>query len=243
MVSSPDTRKRLAERLAHLVATQEAERTRLARVLHDELGQTMTAIGLHLDALRLDYVAEAPQLAGRTSEIQTLLEQVITRIRELSEQLNPDIVERAGLPFAMDHLAGRYRPEFGGSLRMLLDPHGRLPRETASSIYRIAEQALDNAVRHSKGNLVEVLLRRVSQGTCLEVSDDGIGFDPDEARHAARGVGLFLMEHLALLSGFEFSIRSECGKGTLVRVLAPGHDSSSGFVREEVVRSPVPLTT
>jgi signal transduction histidine kinase len=218
----------MAVRLAGVLSAQEGERAQLSRTLHDEVGQTLTAIGLQLDVLRLDYAIELPELAQRTAEIQKLLEPVIVRIRDLSHHLNSDIVERAGLPFAMDHLAGKYRQNFSGSLRMLTDPHGRLPRETASAIYRIAEQALDNAVQHSLGGHIEVLLRPSHEMICLEVNDDGIGFDLDAARRSARGLGLFLMEQVAARSGFQLSISSLRGKGTRVKVLVMPGGAASG---------------
>ena len=218
----------MAVRLAGVLSAQEGERAQLSRALHDEVGQTLTAIGLQLDVLRLDYAIELPELAERTAEIQKLLEPVIVRIRDLSHHLNSDIVERAGLPFAMDHLAGKYRQNFSGSLRMLTDPHGRLPRETASAIYRIAEQALDNAVQHSLGGHIEVLLRPTQDMICLEVNDDGIGFDLDAARQSARGLGLFLMEQVAARSGFQLSISSLRGKGTRVKVLVMPGGTASG---------------
>src|SRR5438874_2170620 len=91
---------------------QQTERGRLARRLHDEAAQILSGAGLQLDILKMDLQEQVPGISGRTAEIQDLLERVVTQIRELSYELNPDIADRAGLQPALELLAGRYRHSF-----------------------------------------------------------------------------------------------------------------------------------
>ena len=104
--------------------------------LHDDVGQVLSAIGLQLDVLRMDLRAKAPEIVDRTAEIQQLLGAVVERLRNLSYELNPSIVERAGFQFALDRLIGRYRDEFHGSIRFLFDSAVRLPTASATMLYK-----------------------------------------------------------------------------------------------------------
>lgn len=212
----------LARVLAGLLSGREHEQARWSRILHDEMGQMLTAAGLHLDALCLEFGVREPELAARAADIQELLGRVIEQARQLSHELNPNLVERAGLPYALDHLAGRYRERFDGSLRLLVDGKMRLPRDTATAFYRIAEQALDNAVRHARASLIEVLLRPAHDEIRLEVADNGIGFDPASSMRDA-AVGLFLMEHYARRAGLALRVRSAPGEGARVSAMCPAH--------------------
>src|SRR5437016_1813271 len=97
---------------------QQSERNKLARLLHDEVAQMLSAAGLQLDILRMDLADRVPEIAARTAEIQEMLDRVVREIRDASYKLNPDIVERAGLQPALDLVVGRFRKSFPGSLRL-----------------------------------------------------------------------------------------------------------------------------
>jgi signal transduction histidine kinase len=207
----------LDQLLVSVINAREQECARVSRLLHDQVGQVLSAVGLQLDVLRLDLKQQVPEIVGRTAEIQQLLEEAVTKIRELSFELNPAIVERAGLQFALDQLAGRFRKTFKGGLRLLFDSSVHLPRETANALYKIAECAIDNAVQHASCNQIEVLLRPSHRAVILEVRDNGCGFPYVDVRKHSPGLGLLMMEHYASEGGLEFSIRSTPGRGTVVR--------------------------
>ncbi len=207
----------LARKLVEMINAREAESARVATFLHDDVGQVLSAVGLQLDVLRMDLRDKAPEIGERTSEIQTLLGEVVERLRNLSYELNPSIVERAGFQFALDRLIGRYRDQFRGSIRFLFDSSVRLPSATATVFHKIAEHALDNAVRHSGATQIEVLVRPSLRGTSLEVRDNGAGFTPPPASDAPAGLGILLMEHYARQCGLDFSVKSAPGKGTIVK--------------------------
>ena len=216
MSQSPGPDRSLERLLVTLMNAHETQLAHIARLLHDDVGQVLSAVGLQLDVLRTDLKDRAPEIVGRTAEIQRLLEQAVTQVRQLSYDLYPAVVERAGLHFALDRLVGRFRETFNGSLRLLSDPSVRIPSPTAGYLYKIAEHALENAVRHAQATRIEILLRPARNAARLEVRDNGAGFDVQAARRRPGSLGLLLMERYAAQGGLEFSIHSS-RKGTVVK--------------------------
>jgi signal transduction histidine kinase len=217
----PEMPRPLAELLATIIESREAESARVSRFLHDEIGQVLSAAGLQLDVLRLDLKDRVPEIVERTAEIQAILERAVKQVRELSYELNPAIVERAGLPFALDRLAGRIRNEFPGTVRLLVDPALNLPKQAANAFYKIAEHAVENAAVHAHSPMIEILVRHTRRGPEMEVRDHGAGFDVQATRAKSPGLGLVLMEHYARVAGLEYSIESTPGEGTIVKAGCP----------------------
>ncbi|MCD6360275.1 MAG: hypothetical protein J7M38_05360 [Armatimonadetes bacterium] len=207
----------LAPLVAALVNAREQERARAARLLHDEIGQILSATGLQLDVLRMDTEAASPEIARRITEIQRNLEQAVNQVRALSQELNPSIVERAGLRAALEQLADRYREMSSIAVRVAFDSSVRLPAQAAVALYKIAEHALDNVARHSGTRQAELLVRPAGEGVTLEISDGGRGFQPEEAAANPAGLGLLLMQCHADRAGLDLNIASTPGNGTIVR--------------------------
>jgi two-component system NarL family sensor kinase len=128
------------------------------------------------------------------------------------------VVERAGLQFALDRLVGRLRRGYTGSIRLLFDSTVHIPREAATAMYKIAEQAIENAVAHARASQVEVLVKPARQGYCLEVRDNGVGFRLDELA-ASKGLGTRLMAYQAEQASLVFSLASQPEKGTIVKAI------------------------
>src|SRR5205085_10818525 len=128
---------------------QELERLKMARFLHDAMGQNLTALGLQLDLVRMDLESISPETCARVSEIQQLLGGMMEEVREFSYELNPSTVERAGLRPALDKLIGRLRPRFTGALRVNVDPSLKQDPKVATAMYHIAQEAVENSVRHA----------------------------------------------------------------------------------------------
>ncbi len=213
-----DSQRSLAQLLVTMMNAREVEYARVSRALHDEVGQVLSAVGLQLDVLRMDFKDRVPDIAQRTQEIQQLLEKAVVHVRDLSYELNPAIVERAGLPFALERLADRFRKGFNGGLRLLIDPGVRLPLEVANIFYKIAEQGVENSVRHSGAAQVEILLHPASKGAALEIRDNGAGFEVEAVRDRSPGLGLILMEYYAGQAGLELAIKSAPGRGASIRL-------------------------
>jgi two-component system, NarL family, sensor histidine kinase UhpB len=211
--------KELRETTLRILKAQESERARLARFLHDEVGQSLSAAGLQLDLLRMDFETAAPEIAPRTVELQAMLETIMAGVRDFSYELNPDIVERAGLHAAMDRLVGRIRKRFSGNLRLMADSTLHLPPPVGSALYKIAAEALENALQHSGCSQIELIIKSTPDGPALEVRDNGMGFEAADLGGPQRGLGLLVMEHYAAQNSLRLSVTSERGKGTTVRAV------------------------
>ena len=203
--------------LAHrLIGLQEEERTRIARELHDELGQSLTAAKLRLQS--------PPSEANLTAAV-TILDEAIGRVRGMSLDLYPPQLTDLGLTTALrSYIARSYS---GVEPRVDFESSGALPaisQPIALVTYRIAQEAIGNAVRHSGAKSIRVELRADNDALFLEVTDDGAGFDTRLALVQAlsgKSLGLVSMEERAKLSGGELQIRSVPGTGTTVSARLP----------------------
>jgi two-component system, NarL family, sensor histidine kinase UhpB len=195
---------------------QEEERARVARDLHDEVNQSLTGLLLRLEAAR---EAAPPELEGELAETKALANQAMGELLSLARQLRPTALDDLGLAAAIEGQVGR----LGGEIETGLEVEGDfsdLGGDAQLVVYRVAQEALSNAARHSGAGRVEVRLRRTEGGgVLLEVGDDGRGFAFDESE---RGLGIGGMRERALLIGAELTIESRPAKGTTVRLDVPG---------------------
>jgi signal transduction histidine kinase len=214
-----DQERSLANLLVSVMNAREQEGARVSRILHDEVGQVLSAIGLQLDLLRMDLHDNVEDSTKRILDIQKVLEQAVAQVRDLSYELNPSIVERTGLQFALDRLAGRYRKDFAGKIRLMFDSSVRLRLETATAFFKIAEQAMENAVVHSAATRIELMVRPGKGGVALEVRDNGTGFSQESEAMGIKGLGLHLMRYHSVQAGLRFSVASAPEKGTIVKAI------------------------
>jgi PAS domain S-box-containing protein len=198
----------------------EFERKTVSRFLHDSVGQNLTAFGLQLDLLRMDLEEKLPGSGARVDEMQSVLEDIMEKVRAYSHELNPSTVERAGLRSALDRLAARIRERFAGTVRVNVDPFLKLDPGLASALYQIAQEAVENSVQHSGCTMIEITVRTTSDRSYMEVRDNGRGFDPGDLTGGFRGLGLLTMEHYAAQAGLDLSISSTRRQGTVVRATA-----------------------
>src|SRR5260370_39922034 len=150
----------LAQLLFTAIHEHEAALARVSKLLHDDVSQVLSAVGLQLDAMRMEFSNQAPDIDRRASEIQALLEQAIEQLRDVSNELNPSIVERAGLQFALDRLAGKVRKDFSGTLRLHYDPATHVPTAVAKIFYKIGERAVQNALARPECSLIDIEVKR-----------------------------------------------------------------------------------
>jgi signal transduction histidine kinase len=198
---------------------QEYERGTMAKFLHDSVGQNLSAAGLHLDLLRMDLESVSPASGARIGEIQQMLESMMEEVREFSYELNPAMVERAGLRTALDRLIGKLRSRYQGTLRLIFDPSTKVAPQYASAMYQIAQEAVENALQHAGCSLIEIAVKSTRTGPSLEIRDNGCGFDPADAL-GGRGLGLLTMEHYAAQAGLDVAVNSTREQGTVVRASA-----------------------
>ena len=195
---------------------QEEERRRLARDLHDEVNQALTAILLRLEALAQE---TPPERAPEVVELKRLVNQAMDELLNLARQLRPSALDDHGLVAALETQLKRFSARTGIEAR--LDTAGE-PDEVAeviqTAIYRVAQEALTNVTRHAGATVVELMVAQNNGEVELRVSDDGRGFDP-----ALRGGGLGLigMAERARLVGGELTIDSDPGSGTELVMRVP----------------------
>jgi signal transduction histidine kinase len=218
----PESEQRFRALALAALDNQQLERSKLARTLHDEVAQVLSAAGLQLDILRMDLADRVPEIAARTAEIQELLDRVVKGIRDLSYQLNPDIVQRAGLRLALDLMVGRFRRSFAGSIRLIYDSALQVPAAVGMAMERIAEEAVSNAIRHARCNRIEIVVKCTRAGAALQVCDDGTGFDYQLARRRAHGLGLLAMDYYAAKGGMRLTVSENDGGGMVVRAIPIG---------------------
>jgi two-component system, NarL family, sensor histidine kinase UhpB len=199
---------------------QEEERARVARDLHDEVNQSLTGLLLRLEAVR---ESAPPELEGELAETKALANQAMTELLSLARQLRPTALDDLGLVAA---IGGQVEQLGRGEIDARLEVEGDfsdLGDDAQLVVYRVAQEALTNAARHSGAKRIEVQLRRSEDGgVLLEVADDGRGFAFDESE---RGLGIGGMRERALLVGGELTIESRPGAGTKVHLTVPGESS------------------
>jgi signal transduction histidine kinase len=209
--------RELRQTVLGALKSQEFERRMASKFLHDSVGQNLTALGLQLDLVRMDLEPAAPDACQRLEEVQRVLETIMEDVREYSYRLNPSTVERAGLRAALDRLLSRVRERFNGTVRLNVDPSLKLDPLIAPALFQIAQEAIENAVRHAVCTIIEVTVKSTRHGPSLEVRDNGRGFDDADVAFGRRGLGLLSMEHYAAQTGLTLSIISARGSGTTVR--------------------------
>jgi len=207
--------------LRHTVIAQEEERGRIARELHDETAQVLTAFSLHLATLR-DQPGNGVSLRQQVAHLQSLSNKMSQGIYRLVHDLRPAQLDDLGLVAALQYLVDEFRQQVG--LDVQLDIRGqseRLNRLVETVAFRIAQEALTNIVRHSKAKEATVRLHFFPEQLTLQVQDQGIGFDPQKRLIPPSGWGLEGMRERAESLGGQLNLESSPGKGTLVEVLIP----------------------
>jgi two-component system sensor histidine kinase UhpB len=208
------------------LSAQEEERARVARDLHDEVNQALTGLLLRLEAAR---EKAPPELANELAEIRSLANRAMQELLSLARQLRPTALDDLGLRAA---LAGHVTElERQGALEADFEVDGtlgELPPDVQLVVYRVAQEALSNAVRHADAERVTVVLGREDDTVTLAVSDNGHGFAFDQI---GTGMGIGGMRERALLVGGDLQVESRQGEGTRVRLRVPiqnGDDPDGG---------------
>jgi two-component system sensor kinase len=223
-----DDRRALA---ARLVEIREEERGRIARELHDELGQQLTGLKMRLAALSLPPASSRRQrtpLQGQVAELSALIDQSVATVRRISTEMRPAILDHLGLRGGIEWLADDFSRRSGIACRLSWQaPELSVSPAVALSLFRIAQEALTNAARHSQARHVTVRLTAENGGgLSLEIADDGIGLPARQPSGAGGRLRLGLL-----------------GIGERATALGGSADVSSGLAGGTVVRVGIPLAT
>lgn len=209
----------LRRSIAQRDAAVERERTRIARELHDELGQALTALKMELALL-------APRLAGdetagkAAGSMTELVDQTMRTVRRLSTELRPALLDIADLFGAVQFQAQAFERHTGIPCRLDFPAQAFDPgRERTTAVFRVLQEILTNVARHAAATQVRIRLRRAAGRITLEVEDDGKGFDAKDVR--ADAYGLVGMRERAELLGGELHVLPRSTRGTRVRLVLP----------------------
>lgn len=206
-----------------MVSAQEADRTRIARELHDDIGQSLAILKIQMLRAGQPVSGDPKKTHAGLRELARELDVIAQRVSRLSHGLHSSVLEYLGLAAAVKS----HCRECSEQLRIPIECHcdkgnNKLDSVVALAILRVVQEAIHNALKHSHAEAIRVRLSSSNQHLSLEISDDGVGFDVEAAR-LAEGLGLISMRERIHLVGGEFNIVSNLGKGTriLVRVPAP----------------------
>jgi signal transduction histidine kinase len=210
----------LRQQLALVTAAQEEERGRIARELHDGLGPALASLNLRLRTARKLLEQDHHPVAGEIEELAEQAQASIRDIRRLMYDLRPAALDELGLvPALRDYLA-HCQQEHGLVIEFTADEGRHLPAPVETALFRIAQEGLNNVVRHAQAQRVEVTLQQDERHVTLRIADDGRGFDP-EAPRSGTHLGLWSMRERVEQLGGQFEIESAPGRGTTVRALIP----------------------
>jgi len=214
-----------------LLNATEEESKRIAHAIHDQCGQTLTALQFGLQTLKKLISAENQEARLRTNHLEQVASQLSDEFRDLTSRLRPAILDEAGLIPALSWQVKEFRRNYPGiNLTEHLLPKAEFPHPLDSmaeeAIFRICQEALTNIVRHARATEVQITLQFENSKLELKIEDNGAGFDLDsclEQKNRACGVGLLGMRERALMVGGYFRIISRPGLGTAILASFPVH--------------------
>ncbi|THF63010.1 PAS domain S-box protein [Pseudothauera nasutitermitis] len=224
-----DSHRRLSELSARLMQIQEEERGRLARELHDEIGQQLAAVQFNLHALA--HEASGDGSRARLDDCMGIMETTIRRIRDRALDLRPSMLDDLGLGPALAWYCQGQAERTGVKIVLSgVEGIGRLDEPAETAAFRIVQESVNNALRHAQPARIGVSLQLTDGVLTLRIEDDGHGFDPGGGRAPGAHLGLAGMRERAELAGGSFELGSAPGRGTyvLARLPATGRSGAAG---------------
>jgi PAS domain S-box-containing protein len=200
--------------------TREEERKRIARELHDELGQQLTALRMGASALRMRFVHDNPVVADDIQKLLVLADKTMQVVRDVVASLRPAVLD-AGIVAALEWLGAEFSRNSNAICHLCVpEEHVSLGEDVSIAFFRIVQEALTNVVRHARAKHVFITLDYSDDHCVLDIRDDGAGFNP-VARRRRKSFGLAGMKERVLMVGGEIVIGSSPGKGTAITVRVP----------------------
>jgi len=216
------SQRRLRALSRRLIGGHEEERTRLARELHDQIGQALSAVMMNLEGLQRPEARERRHQAALQDSI-AIVERAVEQVRTMSFDLRPALLDDLGLAAAAREFCRRRAEQAGVELHLDIRPPRELPREVETVCYRVMQEAVANILRHAMAGRISVTLRDVANVLTLTVCDDGCGFDARPATPYApeTHLGIVGMMERAELVGGRVEVESQPSEGTTVRAFFP----------------------
>lgn len=205
---------------AHLESVREAERTRIAREIHDELGQMLTGLKYDVAWLEKQY-RDSSEVRDRLQEMNQQLKQTMDTVRRIAAELRPGVLDELGLTAAVEWLVRDFERRTGLAVRLEVTTRDLvLVREGATALFRVLQEGLTNVARHAQARSVIVFLREQGPELILEILDDGRGISEGELRRTGNFGLMGMRERISALRGC-CDVRGLPGRGTMVRVSVP----------------------
>ena len=211
--------------LKRVIHAQEGERRRIAYELHDEIGQMLTAVEMSLQHLGRTVAPEDVELNTRLIRSRKLTEKTVTDLRRIIAALRPTVLDQLGLVAALNWIGEQLLLPQQIEFQVVGDLNERpLTNEIETTLFRIAQEALNNIARHSQAQTVTITVEQTSTEIMMRIEDDGQGFDPQAVEATpmnGRGMGLVGIRERAYMAGGRATVVSTIGKGTAVHVTIP----------------------
>jgi signal transduction histidine kinase len=207
--------------MARLAEAEEAERRAVVRALHDRVGQNLTALDLNLSTVRAQLRdQDLPDLCSRLGHALSLVEETNERIRRLMANLRPPVLDDYGILAALHWHADRFSAQTGIAVKVRGDEQTArdLPSHVQNTLFRIAQEALNNIAKHARATEASVNLLAQETAVQLIISDNGVGFEQQELEPERSSWGLLTMRERAESIGARFAIESHTDEGTRVVV-------------------------
>ena len=220
--SLESNRQELQKLASRLLRVQEEERRRISRDLHDDINQRLALLAMEIEAVERQLSVSPVHVGRAVRAIQDRVVELSEDVRHLAYQFHPSILDDLGLPIALQRLVDDFsaRSNVRGSFHHKSIPEV-VPQEIATCLYRVAQESLNNVLRHAQASRVDVELVRSQFELLVTIVDDGVGFDSEASQYGEHGLGLLSMkERVALVHG-ALQIISAVGKGTRVQVVVP----------------------
>jgi PAS domain S-box-containing protein len=216
-----ESRQELRALAGRLINTEEQERKRISRELHDDLNQKLACLAFDADGLRMMPFSSEDKIREELLSLRTRIVELSKDVREISHRLHPSILDDLGLIAALDELSQEFSTRERVEVQFTHEAvPPAIPAEVAACLYRVAQEAIHNVLKHARADYVRMRLSGDSRGIHLSIHDTGVGFD-SEAGLRRPGLGILSMKERVLLVHGEFSIHSQPGQGTEVRVFVP----------------------
>ena len=213
----------LRQLATHLQDIREDERTRIAREIHDELGQQLTGLKMDLSWLSKKMNGQHPDITEKMAESLKLVDDTVKTVRRIATQLRPSILDDLGLISAMEWQSEEFEKRFHISTFFQSNvPTIDIEPEIATGLFRIFQECLTNVLRHSKAVEVNTSLHLKDDVLSLTITDNGVGFNSDEIENK-KTLGLLGMKERTLMMGGNYHIKSKSGEGTSVVISVPIH--------------------
>lgn len=223
-------KQQLRELVAHREQAREEERAHIAREIHDELGQQLTALRMDATMLKLQFGETVPELADYVLRMKATIDNCILAVRQVASSLRPAVLDM-GLSAAVEWLLNRFEKRTGIAT-VLVAPADELVLDDAraTAVFRVLQESLTNIVRHARATQVQVTICHEPGSLRITIADNGVGFDPLVVRNK-RGFGLMGIRERVLMFGGIARFDSALGQGTTVRLTLPlvnlSHDNKS----------------